>query len=55
MHRKSRLHDVWLLRYRQQKTKSFVIMGNFVQFDLPNNQENEGGMEKVTYRGRSHT
>ena len=46
MHHKSRSHSVWFLRYRQQKTKFFVIMDHFLPFDSPNNQENEN-FEKI--------
>ena len=46
MHHKSRSHDVQFLRYRQQKTNFFIIMGYFLPFDPPNNRENEN-FEKI--------
>ena len=39
MHHKWRSHDVWFLRYRQQKIEFFVIMDHFLPFDPPNNHE----------------
>ena len=52
MHHKSRSYDVWFLRYKMQKTKVFVIMGHFLPFDPPNNQENEnfGKIKKYLWR-----
>ena len=41
VHHKSRSYDVWFLRYKVQRTKSFVILGHFFPFDPPNNPKNQ--------------
>ena len=37
VHHKSRSCDAWLLRYKVQRTKFFVILDHFLPFDPPNN------------------
>ena len=51
MHHKSRSYDAWFLRYKVQKTKSFVIVGYFLPFDPPNNQKNQN-FEKIKKNSR---
>ena len=46
VHRKSRSHDVWFLRYKVQRTKLFVILGHFLPFDPPNNPKSQN-FEKI--------
>ena len=38
---KSRSHDTWFLRYKVQRTKFFVILGNLLPFDPCNNPKNQ--------------
>ena len=46
VHHKSRSYDIWLLRYKVQRTKFFVILGHFLPFDAPNNPKNQN-FEKI--------
>ena len=34
-------HGAWLLRYKVQRTKFFVILGHLLSFDPPNNPKNQ--------------
>ena len=42
-------YDVWFLKYGAQQTEYFVILGLFLPFNLPNNQEDQNfkKMEKT--------
>ena len=41
VHHKPRSYDVWFLRYKVQRTKFFVILGDFLPFHPPNNPKNQ--------------
>ena len=46
VHHKSRSYDVWFMRYKVQRTKFIVILGNFLPSDPPNNPKNQN-FEKI--------
>ena len=41
VHHKRRSYDVWFLRYGEQQTEFFVILGHFFPFYLTNNPKNQ--------------
>ena len=44
-------YDIWFLKYKVQQTEVFVVLGHFLPFQPPNNQENQNfKIEKSTWR-----
>ena len=48
---KWRSYDIWFLLYKVPQTEIFVILGHFLPFQSPDNQENQNfKIEKYTWR-----